>query len=239
MGGVDLSKSTVTKDDMPEGVTAYDAKGNLISGTVTEINSGDEWENIRPQIPQNATVSQSTYSGITAVATSIFVGEDVLARQGGRIITPIFADRYGNAAASDVMAGKTFTSSAGLKVVGTANTAPSAFVSAFATDQTTGVWINALNSKKVEVPDLSAGNEWAEFPAGTVLVYLSNTCQEAQIMWDATTTSSSQWTLLSIVKKMASSYTNVLNIHGYKYATPVILPSGHSYIFLGPTGAFG
>nr|DAG39681.1 MAG TPA: hypothetical protein [Bacteriophage sp.] len=224
---------------MPEGVTAYDANGNLISGTVTEIKSGDEWENIKPQIPQMATVSQSTYGGNTVVATSIFIGGDILARQGGRIITPIYANKYGNATASDVMAGKTFTSSAGFKVVGTANTAPSAFVSAVTTDGTAGVWINALNSQGVEVPDLSTGNEWAEFPAGTVLVYLSNTCQEAQIIWDATTTSSSQWKLLSIVKKMANSYTNVLNIHGYKYATPVILPSGHSYIFLGPTGAFG
>lgn len=224
---------------MPEGVTAYDSKGNLISGTVTEIKDGDEWANVVPQVPQLAKVSAGTYEGFRAVLTSIFVGRPVLARQGGRIITPILADRFGNAAASDVMAGKTFTSSAGFKVVGTANTAPSAFVSATSTDGTTGVWINALNSKDVEVPDLSTGNEWAEFPAGTVLVYLSNTCKEMGMVLNATSASSARWQLLLTVKSAASAYTNVLNIRGYTYATPVILQSGYSYLFPAPEGAFG
>lgn len=98
----DASASDIVKDK-----TAY-VNGEKITGTVTEANN---------MIFEGANISQNGSSLYMNVSQS----SDVLLRGGTsniEINEPLSS--FGNASASDVVSGKTFTSSNGLKVTGTA-----------------------------------------------------------------------------------------------------------------------
>ena len=108
--GVDTSDATVTANDMAEGVTAYGADGKKITGT----------------IPVGKPVNKSNEPEIYTLGTTLFrikcvssASSDVIVRRNTEYYVAVDADKIGDALASDVAKGKTFTSSAGVKVVGT------------------------------------------------------------------------------------------------------------------------
>lgn len=108
--GIDPSDATATADDIAEGKTAY-VNGGKVTGKITAITE------------------ETGFDGGTAEYTDIISGHAIgvrYSRNSDRIVrknVPIThyakASQFGDATAADVASGKTFTSTAGLKVTGT------------------------------------------------------------------------------------------------------------------------
>lgn len=113
LNGYDTSDATVTAGDMVSGVVAY-GKNGKVTGSLQELNNY---------------VIATTKTSIDDFGSSIVVNSvwpdnlPGIVKQGSnkpRVKTEIQTSEFGNATAADVAKGKTFTSAAGLKVVGTA-----------------------------------------------------------------------------------------------------------------------
>ena len=105
---VDLTSDTVTANDLAEGITAHGANGELVTGNLKENNLH----------------SNSTTVGKYVTASNNYVklsGEakyDTIIRQGTIYSLLAKQSEFGDALASDVAKGKTFTSADGFKITG-------------------------------------------------------------------------------------------------------------------------
>lgn len=109
--GIDTSDATATDADMPQGVTAY-ARGKKITGNVPYHNAygGYDIYNGYPEMIEG--------KGLQIRAS---VPSDILLRTNAMVRAYAEASRFGNAMPADVVAGKIFTSAAGVGMVGTAS----------------------------------------------------------------------------------------------------------------------
>ena len=95
---VDISDSTVSASDMAEGVIAYEANGEKVTGNVHVESANNTFKD-----------GEAVYSSITSqIGVKRTYSEDTLIRSGVTIFHHIDASNFGDALASDVAKGKTY-----------------------------------------------------------------------------------------------------------------------------------
>lgn len=119
--GTDTSDATATADNIEYGKTAYTAKGKE-AGTLNKTSSLASTKASVTAIRKTPMVGSAFYQikmeadELTAPSSS---GRYIIDAAKVNVSMVVDAAKFGDAAASNVLKGKTFTSSAGLKVAGT------------------------------------------------------------------------------------------------------------------------
>ena len=105
---VDLTEDTVSASDLAEGITAHSANGELVTGNLKENNLHSD----------STTVDKYITASNNYVKLSGEAKNDTIIRQGTVYSLLAKQSEFGDALASDVAKGKTFTSADGFKITG-------------------------------------------------------------------------------------------------------------------------
>ena len=121
-GGTDTSDATATAKDIARGKTAY-VQGKKITGDLYEVAKG-ETKTFVTSGSENVTFGKFDSNDVVNIKIP-WIGNDEIMRVGSYIQLGTYATLFGDATAADVVKGKTFTSTAGLKITGTVEPAES------------------------------------------------------------------------------------------------------------------
>lgn len=146
--GIDTSDATAVAEDIAAGKTAY-ADGKKLEGSVAEYREGTK------AIFASNYTEVSDDSAINFLCRGLNHGAKIL-RDGSYANVYVKKTEFGDASAADVAKGKTFTSSAGLNLVGTAELTSAGSVSV--TDDGAGNVVITEMPSSWTIADDSAGN---------------------------------------------------------------------------------
>lgn len=219
---LDLSGDTVTPSDLREGVTAHDATGMQITGSLPATSgtdtsdadaTADDIAKGKTAYVQGAkitgtvdTVDAEHYNLMDSVSVS-YDGNYILHsykfqypslyKKGASIKFRMSPSTYGNATAADVAKGKTMTSAAGLKVTGTnTNDADTSDADATAADIAAGKTAYVQGQKITGTAEPAESDNNVEAYAVTTTspsVSFKRTDGDIKIWGYGTMTSSSGW----------------------------------------------
>lgn len=154
--GVDTSDATATASNIESGKTAY-VNGDKITGTLPTSPRVC----YAPLISNDATVTESKHTDtlgnthtmirITATSATAPSGKAIINPSSTEVFVEANPSDFGNATAADVTSGKTFTSSAGLKVTGTRTSSSGSSGSGIDTSDATASASDILSGKTAYV----------------------------------------------------------------------------------------
>ena len=161
--GIDTSYATATAEDIAAGKTAY-AKGEKITGSLDDYQAG-----AKVTFAANYTKVTNNSNNTLILCRNLNQGAKIL-RDGSYAEVLVKKEEFGDATASDVAEGKTFTSAAGLKVTGTAKVTTPTLQSKTVTPSTSQqiitpdsgydglsqVTVNAMPSVSLSTPTISS-----------------------------------------------------------------------------------
>ena len=207
--GVDTSDATATEKDIARGKTAY-VQGAKITGDLYECVKG-ETKSYFTWGSENVTFERDSNRDLINI-TIPWMGNDEIMRIGSYTKLGADATLFGDATAADVSSGKTMTSAAGLKVVGTnTNDADTSDATATAADIAKGKTAYVQGAKVTGTAEPAESNNNVEAYAITDTnpsVSFKRTDGTIKIWGYGTMTSSSGW---------GGSTTSVLAFCGDKY----------------------
>lgn len=192
--GVDTSDATATAKDIAKGKTAY-VQGQKITGKLYEYTKG-KTKNYFTTGSENVTFERDSDRDLINIKIPWF-GNDEIMRIGSYMELGADATLFGDATAADVAKGKTMTSTAGLKVVGTnTNDADTRDATATAADIAKGKTAYVQGAKVTGTAEPAESNNNVEAYAVTTInpsVSFKRTDGAIKIWGYGTMTSSGGW----------------------------------------------
>lgn len=199
-----------SKMDIAYGKQVIDANGDVITGSINEQHSGNTYLPLPPTTQVVGTsVGFVTNAANNFHAVDCICRSDNFVRSGAIVRIPIIPSTLGNATAADVAAGKTFTSSQGFAVTGTAT-------------KTKNSYTISINQNQIHIAfSITYTNT-----SGNLITTLTDRYQSKTIVKDALLNS---WFCINCSSGSVYSNTNLRTVSGSRICVPTLNATNVSF----------